>query len=99
MRSGRRERRRLRSASSAGPTSGSPSRRATDHRAAIRLAQVRVAAGQPVDELPEAVHVLAQLAHDQIAAVAAEVGAVGRVLGARQARPGERAASSSGRSV
>src|SRR5437773_54435 len=60
--------------------------RAADHRFGETLAGCRVAARLRVDELPEALHVLPQLAHHEVTAVAPEVGLVGRIFGARQRR-------------
>jgi hypothetical protein len=61
---------------------------ASHHRACDPLAHLGVAASLAVDEVPEAVDVLAQLAQDEVAAIATEVGTIGRILGARQSCPG-----------
>src|SRR5262245_50481717 len=57
------------------------------HRCGQPLAQVRITARLPVQFAPEALHVLPQLAHHEIAAVASEVGLVWCVLGPPQQSP------------
>ena len=67
--------------------------RAPDHRIAPAARAGGIAAGTARSRrLPEAGDVLAQLAQHEIAAVAAEVRLVGRVLGARQQCVADRAA-------